>query len=449
MSFPKDFIWGAAASAYQIEGAAHEDGKGTHIWDIFSHEPGRTFNGHTGDVACDHYHRMRDDVQLMKQIGLKAYRFSISWTRVLPEGTGQINEKGLAFYDQLVDELLAVGIEPLPTLFHWDYPIALHNQGGWQDSRSPQWFAEYATVLARRLGDRVKTWMTLNEPNVFVGLAYGRGWHAPGLQLPLREHLIVAHHVMMAHGRAVTAIREHSKNPTKIGLAAAGLTFYPASDLPADIDAGRRALFSVATKRFWNTAWMSDPMILGRYPEDGIRLFGDDYPGFAEADLKVMSPSLDFYGINIYHGTAVRATAAGDEPVPHPPGRAFTPMDWPVTPEMLYWSAKLVQERYKLPIFVTENGMSNLDWEMLDGKVRDPQRIDYMHRHLQQLKRAMDEGVDVIGYLHWSLMDNYEWQLGYRQRFGLIYVDFEDLRRIPKDSAWWYRDIIAANGANL
>ncbi|MCC7407552.1 MAG: beta-glucosidase [Phycisphaeraceae bacterium] len=449
-SFPANFIWGAAASAYQTEGAWDQDGKGPSIWDVFCREKGRTWSGHTGETACDFYHRFADDVRLMKEIGLRAYRFSVSWPRVLPEGTGKVNEKGLAFYDKLVDALLAAGIEPYLTLYHWDFPLSLHHRGNWLNAESPKWFADYTRVVVDRLSDRVKTWITLNEPQVHVGCAFKRAWHAPGWDVPMPELFRITHHHLLAHGRAVQIIREHAKLKPTISIASAGLNFCPATDSPADVEATRQKLFGMRGQNMWNTAWITDPIVLGRYPQEGYEIYGDVIPRFDPADLKVISEPLDFFGINLYHGSPVTMGADGQPVVADfPVGQAFTPMDWPITPRALYWSAKLVAERYKVPLFVTENGMSSPDSVSLDGKVHDPSRIDYLHRYLLELKKAIDEGVDVRGYLQWSLMDNFEWHMGYRQRFGLIFIDYPTQRRVLKDSAHWYKNVIASNGACL
>lgn len=451
MSFPEGFIWGASTAAYQIEGAASEDGKGPSVWDMMCRRPGAIWNGQSGEVACDHYHRYREDVALWKEIGLRAYRFSISWPRVIPAGTGPVNEKGLAFYDRLVDELLAAGIEPFVTLFHWDYPLELYYRGGWLNPESPDWFAEYTRTVVERLSDRVKHWMTLNEPQCFVGLGHRDGVHAPGDKLPFREVLRIAHHALLAHGKAVEAIRAYAKAPARVGYAPVGVVKIPASEAPEDIEAARKAMFSITEPHnYWVNTWWMDPVILGRYPEDGLQAFARDLPEFDEADLETMCQPLDFFGVNIYRGEVVRAGAEGaPEPVGLPVGYPMTHFYWPVTPEALRWGPRFFFERYRLPIVITENGMANADWIALDGQVHDPQRIDYTTRYLRELAKAMADGVEVRGYFHWSIMDNFEWAEGYRQRFGLIYVDYPTQQRILKDSAHWYREVIATNGASL
>ena len=453
MSFCKDFIWGAATASYQIEGAAAEDGKGPSVWDRFSHEPGKICFGHTGDVACDHYHRFREDVALMKEMGVKNYRFSLSWPRLLPEGTGKVNEKGVAFYNALIDELISAGIRPFVTLFHWDYPCALQARGAWENPESPLWFEAYAALCAQRFGDRVKDFITFNEPQCFIGLGCGSGEHAPGYRLPLSSTVVMSHHVMVAHGLAVKALRKHAPG-CRIGYAPCGNACIPATDDPRDIEAARKAYFMVGDDpKGWafNISWWSDPVMLGRYPGQGLRLLGRYLPKEWENDLETICQPLDYYCQNIYNGDFVRACdqAPGFEFVPHPAGHPKTAIQWFVTPDALYWGPKFLYERYKTPFIITENGMSSHDVVSLDGKVHDPQRQDYMHRYLLAYKRAAEDGVDASGYFAWSLMDNYEWANGYTDRFGLVYVDYLTQERIVKDSFHWYKAVMENNGENL
>lgn len=450
MSFPKNFVWGAAAAAYQIEGAAYEDGKGLSTWDVYCRTPGRIWEGCTGDVACDHYHRYKEDVALMKEIGLKAYRLSISWSRVLPAGSGEPNVKGLAFYDALIDELLAAGITPWVTLFHWDYPHELYCRGGWLNPKSPEWFAEYTSLIVKHLSDRVQHWMTINEPQVFVQKGHVVGAHAPGVQLDWPEALLAAHRVLLAHGRAVQVIRAEAKKKPIVGFAPVGEVSMPASDKPEDIEAARRAMFSVGEKSLWSNSWFSDPIFLKHYPEDGVKLFGSAVPKMGAGDMEIISQPLDFYGMNTYRGVFVKMGAVGKpETVPLSQSRAQTLFYWQIASEALYWGPRFFYERYNKPIVVTENGISNMDWVHGDGKVHDPQRIDYTSRYLQQLKKACADGIPVQGYFHWSVMDNFEWAEGYRQRFGLVYVEYSTQKRILKDSAGWYKMVIKENGENL
>jgi len=450
MAFPKGFVWGAAAASYQVEGAARDDGKGPSVWDMMCRRPGAIWNGQNGDVACDHYHRYKEDVALMKMIGLKAYRLSIAWARVMPEGVGQVNPKGLAFYDRLVDELLAAGIAPFVTLFHWDYPHALYCRGGWLNRDSADWFAEYASVVVRKLGDRVRHWMTHNEPQCFVGLGHFEGRHAPGDKLPWAEILRIAHHANLAHGKGVQAIRGATRVAAKVGFAPVGCIKIPATDSKKDVEAARRDMFSVTAQNVWNNTWWMDPVFFGRYPADGVRLFAKDMPPIQAGDMETIRQPLDFFGANIYNGGLVRAARNGrPEAVPHPLGHALTAFKWPVTPEALYWGPKFFYERYKLPVYITENGMSCNDWVSLDGKVHDPQRIDFTARYLRELGRAIRDGVDVRGYFHWSIMDNFEWAEGAKERFGMIHVDYLTQKRTPKDSAYWYKQVIATSGRSL
>ncbi len=440
MSFPRDFLWGVSTSSYQIEGAAREDGKGLSMGDVFCQRPGNIRHGHTGDVACDHYHRYREDVALMKSLGIRANRFSVSWPRVLPAGVGPVNEKGLAFYDRLVDELLAAGVWPFLALYHWDLPWELQLRGGWQNREIADWFAEYTRVLVTRLSDRVTDWVTFVEPAAFLG-GLTNGQHAPGLRLPRKEVLRALHHIHLAHGRAVQVIRQTAKRPVRVALSHVGKTVIPDTESAADIEAARHlTMFADET---YNNAWLLDPIYRGEYPVA-------DVPGLQDGDLKIIRQPLDFFALNFYHAEYGRAGANGPETVarPVPPGH-YTAFNWEMRPEGLYWAIRFMHERYGLPVTVTENGMANLDWPALDGQVHDPQRIDFIHRHLLSVRRALQEGLPVEGYFVWSLLDNFEWAEGYEKRFGLVYVDYATQRRIPKDSAHWYARVIANQGTPL
>ena len=450
MSFTKDFVWGVATSSYQIEGAVSEGGRSESIWDDFCRQPGRVFEGHTGDVACDHYHRFREDVALMKQLGVKAYRFSIAWPRVLPQGTGPVNTEGLKFYSDLVDELLRCGIEPYVTLYHWDLPLALYRQGGWLNPESPYWFEEYTKAVARALGDRVKHFMTFNEPAIFLGLGHVETQHAPGVPLSRRDTLQMVHHVLLAHGRAVQALRREVPG-VKVGFAPNSSVCIPASDRPEDVEAARQQYFHGVSSpnALMNVSLWSDPIFFGRYPQEVVDTYGSDMPAWTEEEMQLISQPLDFYGQNIYSGDLWRSGNNGPEHVLYRPGSPKTAIGWHINPDCLYWGCKFLYERYKVPIVITENGMSCHDWVQSDGCVHDPQRIDYLHSHLKALRRAVEEGVPVIGYFQWSLLDNFEWAKGYDDRFGLIYVDFESQKRLPKDSYHWYRETIRTNGENL
>lgn len=449
MGFSKNFIWGAATAAYQIEGAWQADGKGPSVWDDFSHERGKIFQDHNGDTACDHYRRMSEDVALMARLGVKHYRFSIAWPRVIPQGTGAANEKGLTFYDRLIDALLAQGITPYVTLFHWDYPSALQARGAWQNPDSPQWFLDYAALCARRFGDRVKDFITFNEPQCFIGLGYGTGIHAPGLRLPGRSLVIMAHHVLVAHGRTTVMLRETVPG-VRVSYAPCGDAAVPVAEIPENIKAARKSYFAVPPESgMFNVAWWSDPALLGSYPADGLALYEPFLPKGWEADLKVIHQPLDYYCQNIYNGRLVAAEEGIPRQVTPPPGTAKTAIGWQITPDALYWGPRFLYERYGTPIVISENGMSNTDVVSLDGKVHDPQRQDYLHRYLLAYRRAAEEGIPLKGYFQWSLMDNFEWAMGYHDRFGMIYVDYATQRRIPKDSAYWYQAVMESNGANL
>ncbi len=437
MGFGKNFMWGAASAAYQIEGAYNEDGKGLNIWDEYTHEKGHIKYNETGDISCDHYHRYKEDVAKMKEIGIKNYRFSISWTRVIPNGIGKINEKGLEFYSDLVDELIKNNIEPIVTLFHWDYPLELHKKGGWLNDESSDWFADYAEVVVKKLSDRVKYWITINEPQCFIGLGYCTGKFAPFQTLGNKDLLRISHNVLLAHGKAVKKIRENALQEVKVGFAPTGPCFIPKDNSPETIEIARQKSFECNKDRFiFSNAWWSDPIILGKYPEIEIK------PEIKAGDMEIISQKLDFYGVNLYQNH-------NDTMDDYKQGSARNHLFWHVSPELLYWAPKFLYERYNLPIFVSENGIACHDWIHLDGKVHDPNRIDFIARYLKEYKRAADDGVEVMGYLYWSITDNMEWADGYDPRFGLIYVDYETQERTIKDSGYWYKEVIETNGENL
>jgi beta-glucosidase len=453
MSFPKNFVWGAAAAAYQVEGGVRDGGRGLSIWDALTHEPGRIFEGHTGDVACDHYHRWEEDVAVMKEIGLQAYRLSLAWPRIMPTGTGATNETGLEFYDRLIDGLLAAGITPWVTLYHWDLPLALQRRGGFLNREMADWFGDYAAIVADRLGDRVKHWMTFNEPPCIVGLGYQEGGHAPGYKLPYSECLRAAHHLLLAHGRGVQALRAGCKGPVQISIALTGRERIPATNSAADVEAARRGYFGCAERGMWNLAWWADPIVLGQYPEQGLKNYAADLPPIETGDMKLIAQPLDFLGYNCYSGFLVRA-GAGGEPELVPGGWGIGnprgTLSWlNIAPDAPYWAARFQYERYQLPVVFTENGFCNTDFVHLDGKVHDPQRIDFIHRYLRSIGRAIDDGAKVGGYFYWSILDNFEWREGYKDRFGLVHVDYQTQKRTLKDSAFWYRDVIRSGGATL
>ncbi|PKW26243.1 GH1 family beta-glucosidase [Phycicoccus duodecadis] len=451
-TFPPGFLFGAATASYQIEGAVAEDGRSPSIWDTFSHTPGRTFGGDTGDVACDHYHRMPADVALMQELGLEAYRFSVAWPRIVPGGTGAVNAAGVAFYDRLVDTLLAAGIRPVVTLYHWDLPQALEDRGGWRTREVADWFAEYAAAVAGPLGDRVKHWTTLNEPWCSSMLSHAIGAHAPGRQDPL-EGLVTAHHLMLAHGRAVPVIRQHcpdaqvsiTLNPTQV--------HGPEDPTEADLDAVRRADNALNGVFF-------GPLFHGTYPEGMLEDVAHLTDGsfVHDGDLAEIAAPLDNLGVNNYFPTRVAATPQGAEPqgglhllpgcervdevAPRPP---LTAMGWEQSPA----SHRLIVERSAresgLPVYVTENGSAWDDTVDADGQVHDPERVAYLMAHLGALADAVAAGTDVRGYFAWSLLDNFEWALGYDKRFGIVHVDYDTQVRTVKDSGHEYARVIAAH----
>ena len=448
MSFKKDFIWGTATASYQVEGAAFEDGKGLSIWDVMTRKDGYMFQGHNGDTACDSYHRYKEDVQIMKDLGIKAYRFSVSWPRVIPEGVGAVNQKGLDYYDALTDELLKNGIEPYVTLYHWDLPYEMHKRGGWMNPDMGKYFGEYADAVTRRIGDRAKAYFTINEPQCVIGAGYVNGDHAPVLRVSKREALLGIHNTLLAHGHAASAIRANAPG-ARLGYAPIGSVCHPVEETEECIEAARKETFAIGREPWWsNTAW-SDPIVFGKYPDDMLQNFGDIMPRF-ENDMRLINTGLDFYAFNTYQSRPVAVDEKGNIYTPkRPDGYARTAMDWPVEESCLYWGAKFFSERYKLPVIISENGMSSHDWIFRDGRVHDASRIDYLERHLSYLLRAADENIDIDGYFLWSLLDNFEWQQGYNQRFGIVYVDFATKKRTMKDSAFVYSDVIESNGEIL
>ncbi len=444
LRFPEGFIWGAATSAYQIEGAWNEDGKGPSIWDTFCRIPGKIRNGDTGDVAADHYHRWEEDVKIMAELGLKAYRFSISWPRIFPEGVGEVNRKGLDFYSRLVDKLLAHGIEPFVTLYHWDLPQALQDKGGWPSRDTAYAFARYAETVASELGDRVSFWITHNEPFVAAIIGHFTGEHAPGLQDPVAA-FSAAHHLLLSHGLAVQAIRAAASRKPEVGIVLNLHPVHPASPSEEDRLAARR-LDGVINRMFL------DPVLKGKYPEDMLELFGFLLPEIRPGDMETISVPIDFIGINYY----TRSVARFDPEFPliqvsqvHPEGNEYSQM-WEIYPPGIYEIVVRVWKDYNPPsIFLTENGVPVPDGVDFDGRGRDERRIRYLRNHLIHLHRAISEGAPVRGYFVWSLLDNFEWAYGYSMRFGLVYVDYPTQKRIIKDSGRWYAQVIKENGLAL
>lgn len=450
--FRDDFVWGVASSAYQIEGRDAEDGCGKNIWDTFAEE-GRILDGKDAYTACDHMHRYKEDYKLMKLLGIKAYRFSMSWARILPEGTGKVNEKAIAMYRDMILSMKENGIEPYITMYHWEFPQALQDKGGWLNEDVIQWFGEYAKVVAENFSDICEYFITLNEPECFVGLGHLSGVHAPGLKLPYKDVFKIAHNALRAHGQAVINLRKYASRPIKVGYAPTCGMAYPATDSPEDIEAARKTLFGFHQPMdnwTWNVAWFNDPVFLGKYPEEGLKKFAEYLPEITDEDMKLISQPLDFMGQNIYNGYMMRQGEDGEpEYVDREAGAAKTAAGWPVTPECFYYGVKFLYERYHLPLYITENGMSCHDDVSLDGRVHDPNRQNFLDLYISALQRANDDGADVRGYFLWTFLDNFEWDKGYTERFGIVYVDFKTQKRIVKDSAFWYQKIIESNGREL
>ena len=450
--FRDDFVWGVASSAYQVEGRDPEDGCGKNIWDTFAEE-GRILDGKDAYTACDHMHKYKEDYKLMKLLGIKAYRFSMSWARILPEGTGKVNEKAIAMYRDMILSMKENGIEPYITMYHWEFPQALQDKGGWLNEDVIQWFGEYAKVVAENFSDICEYFITLNEPECFVGLGHLSGVHAPGLKLPYKDVFKIAHNALRAHGQAVINLRKYASRPIKVGYAPTCGMAYPATDSPEDIEAARKTLFGFHQPMdnwTWNVAWFNDPVFLGKYPEEGLKKFAEYLPEITDEDMKLISQPLDFMGQNIYNGYMMRQGEDGEpEYVDREAGAAKTAAGWPVTPECFYYGVKFLYERYHLPLYITENGMSCHDDVSLDGRVHDPNRQNFLDLYISALQRANDDGADVRGYFLWTFLDNFEWDKGYTERFGIVYVDFKTQKRIVKDSAFWYQKIIESNGREL
>lgn len=442
--FPPDFLWGAATSAYQIEGATDADERGPSIWDAFAREPGAIYRGETADRAADHYQRMEEDVALMAALNFRAYRFSLAWSRILPQGTGTVNERGLDFYDRLVDALLQKHICPVATLYHWDLPLALHERGGWQTRETALAFADYAEIVARRLGDRISWWITLNEPWCAAYLGYGMGTHAPG-ELNLQAAVNAGHHLLLAHGEAVARLRSHTQSSAKIGIT---LNLTPIS--VADNDHATRA--GVEQVDVLYNRWFLDPLFRGTYPSRLFRDLAVSPPVIKATDMTLISTPLDFLGVNYYSRTLIRARrrpgkaqAETYEQVVPVPGASYTEMAWEIYPQGLRDVLLRIQRDYApRRVIVTENGAAFDDSWDGNNHVPDKRRVQYLREHIQALEEVLQHGVPLCGYFVWSFLDNYEWIDGYSKRFGLVYVDYATQRRIVKESGRWYAAFIAA-----
>ncbi len=448
-TFPKDFLWGAASSAYQIEGYSLEDGAGASIWHTFSHTPGKIAYDDHGDIACDSYHRYEEDIVLLKELGVKAYRFSTSWARIEPEADGNWNMSGVAYYDKIVDSCLAAGIEPYMTLYHWELPQRYEDRGGWQSEETAHAFGRFAGMMAKHFKGRVKNYFTLNEPQCTTSLGYYQGIHAPGLKLELPEVFRVHVHQMMAHGLSQRAIKEADPTAT-VGIASTGNLCYPEAETAENIAAARKATFAT-DEAFWifTHQWLLDPIVLGRFPACAGTALGPLVNAVTPEQLEIIHAVPDILGYNIYNGHAIRAAGDSFEYVPKYPGFPRTALKWPVTPEVLDWGMRFLYERYPIPSYITENGLSCNDRIYLDGKVHDIERIDFLARYLDCLSRAADSGADIRGYFHWALTDNFEWHSGYGDRFGLVFVDYPTATRIPKDSFHWYREVIRTGNVSF
>ena len=451
--FPDDFLWGTATAAYQVEGAVEEDGRGASIWDTFSHTPGKVVHGDTGDIACDQYHRLGEDLDLMSSLNIKAYRFSVAWPRIQPEGSGQVNKKGLDYYRRLVDGLRDRGIEPMLTLYHWDLPQALEDWGGWTSRETSERFAEYAGVVYEEFADSVKYWITLNEPWVSAWLGYGAGVHAPGVK-DTGKALAATHHLLLGHGIALQEMRSLGREDNQLGVTLNLSPTRPATDEKADVEASRR-VDGNANRIFL------DPLFRGEYPEDMLDYYSSDsdFSFVRDGDLEVVSAPLDFLGVNYYmRHTVVDDRGDSDPKIAMrfedleaatilPSGAETTAMGWPVEPDGLTEILVRLHEEYaQLPLYVTENGVAVHDYVDPEGNVDDEERVAFLDAHFRAVHDAMEQGVDLRGYMVWSLLDNFEWAEGYSKRFGIVYVDYGTQRRIPKASARWYADVIRRGG---
>ncbi|MGI6713599.1 MAG: glycoside hydrolase family 1 protein [Bacilli bacterium] len=447
MALRKDFIWGTATSACQIEGASNIDGKGLSNWELYPLIDNVCYQNQNPNDGGHHYTHMEDDVRLLAELGVKAYRFSFAWTRILPEGLGKINPKGLEFYDRLLDELEKYGIEPYGTIFHWDYPYELVKKGGWLNDESPLWFLEYTKILVDRYKNRIKNWIPLNEPSNVLEV----GGHSLKASLihSTKEKLQMLHNILLAHGHAAQYIKA---NGGRVGTALCSLAFAPYDEnCKEDIEAAKKALFDVEKDDIWRLSIWSDPMILGKYPDKYYELYCEfERPYITKKDMRIISTPLDFLGYNLYSGTPVKSDGKGGYVIMnHPIGNPKTNMDSDVYPKIMYWVAKFIYERYPMPFYFMENGCAITDIVSEDKKVHDGPRIEFIKQHIKQVKRACADGIDIRAYFIWSFLDNFEWFNGYSKRFGIVYIDYQTKERIKKDSFEFYKEIIKQNGNNL
>ncbi|MCI6164604.1 MAG: family 1 glycosylhydrolase [Lachnospira sp.] len=451
MNFPKDFIWGTASSSYQIEGGYNRDGKGLSVWDVFCRNHGVIAGDSDGKTACCYYDKYEEDIKLMADAGIKAYRFSISWPRIFPNGDdSEVNQAGIKFYDNVVNCCLKYGITPHITLFHWDLPQSLEERGGWLSDTTIKAFVRYAEVICKHFSDRVEYFSTINEPQIITKMGYYDGLHAPGFRLNALEVLDILHGLAKAHALAVTAMRQVALRPVKIGFSSTGVLCYPSTGSENDIAAARKTSFETTDDNlFFCHHIFCDAVIKGAKPDwDNIvpkisalnnQPYATEHLNKTWSDCETLNPAIDFLGLNVYNGHEVDENGF----VERYTGFPKTALKWPITPKVIGWGTQFMYERYKLPIFITENGLSCNDHIFLDSKVHDPDRIDFLTRYLDELSKACERGNEILGYFHWSFTDNFEWHSGYDERFGLVYIDYPTQRRIPKDSYYWYAKFIS------
>ena len=440
ISFPRGFKFGVATAATQVDGASNEGGKGVSNWDLYPKIEGKTYQGQDASVACDHYHRYKEDIGYIKELGVDLYRLSFSWTRIIPNGVGEINEEGLRWYDSLFAELKKNNIEICATIFHWDYPYELIKKGGWLNPDSPKWFLEYVKVLVNRYKNIVSYWIPINEPPNVVDV----GGVSLENNYSLKEKLQIIHNILLAHGLAAKYLKEHNQ------LVAASFcsSLYAPYDEnnKEDIEAAKTALFDHQKGNYWNISIWADPIVFGKYPDKYFELYSEEErPNITEEDMKIISTPIDFFGYNIYTGSPVKKDGDGYKIMNHPVGNPKTDMNWEVAPRIMYWAPKFLYDRYRIPFIIFENGAAMTDILTFDKKVHDESRIEYLKQYLYWYSKTIEDGVDARGYVLWSLMDNYEWFNGYSKRFGLLYINYHTQERIKKDSFYWYKDLIEEN----
>lgn len=436
----RKFIWGAASSAFQIEGGIKGSGKGKSIWDVYFEQEARFAELE----SCNHYLLWEKDVNIMKDIGISAYRFSINWTRIIPDGIGKVNIEGIDFYRRLIEKLLENGIEPYVTIFHWDYPYELYRRGGWLSPDSSKWFEEYTYTIIRYLGDGIKNWLTINEPQVFAGLGMQRGKIPPNQKYKEREIASIVHNILLAHGKAVRILRNEVKEEVNIGFSPVLDVYIPKTSKDVEV-AKKKTIEDIAFYGkdidLWNNRLWVQPIYEGRYPEEFIKIYQKHLPKYFEDDLKIIGQDLDFFGCNVYSGREVEQVG-GDVIRTEMKNKHRSAIGWDITPEAIYWASRFFYERYKKKILITENGVALSDWIDEDGEINDVGRIDYINKYIKEIEHAINDDIDIIGYFYWSLIDNLEWEKGYNYRFGLVYNDFDKNIRIMKKSAYWYKNLI-------